>query len=95
MDRTIDLWVTHKMGGLIEFQRTGIYPNNLIFYSPKFQRTWKVKLVSENQTGSLKIKKEEKFQYLFNEGVCKMKEIDNGITLTDWQEVDMSVIMID
>lgn len=34
----MDLTVTHRMGGMMEFKETGIYPDYLIFSSASLKR---------------------------------------------------------
>ena len=52
-----DLFVTHTMGGRMEFQKTGIYPNKLRISSKKYDHVWRIKITEESQSGMLKIKR--------------------------------------
>jgi hypothetical protein len=45
--------VTHTLGGMIEFERTGIYPNKLTIKSSKFFHTWSVQGHQLDVTSSL------------------------------------------
>jgi hypothetical protein len=50
--------LTIVRGGMIEFARTGIYPEYLQFYFPEENKRWRVKLQHEVQSGFLRSKGE-------------------------------------
>tara|TARA_R110002020_G_scaffold83633_3_gene207831 strand:+ start:1146 stop:1427 length:282 start_codon:yes stop_codon:yes gene_type:complete len=86
----IDLTITHQQGGMREFQRTGVYPNYLIFYSPTYKRTWKFKLKKESKEGELKIKGTVVYNYKFDESGCEIQEVKDGVPVSKW--IDMNMI---
>jgi hypothetical protein len=45
------------MGGRMEFEKTGIYPNKLRISSTKYDHVWRIKITEESQSGMLKIKR--------------------------------------
>jgi hypothetical protein len=51
-----EIIVTHSMGGMMEFDQTGIYPNTLRIKSNKFNHTWRVKVNANHHPNVLKIK---------------------------------------
>ena len=67
-DEAIDeqLSVTHQMGGMMEFQKTGVYPEKLIIYSLKYEHIWRIKVRKDTQTGTLCIKKIPFYNYNFD-----------------------------
>jgi hypothetical protein len=62
-----EIIVTHSMGGMMEFDQTGIYPNTLRIKSTKLNHTWRVKVNENRQPSVLKIKKTIVYQYAFDE----------------------------
>ena len=76
------------LGGMREFERSGIYPEYLLFYFPEFKRTWRVKLRNEIQRGNLKLKGINQFEYFYKNGDCKIK-ISNNKTFSKIQDVCM------
>ncbi len=65
--------LTIVQGGKLEFHRTGIYTEYLLFYLPDEKRTWRVKLRNETQRGFLKSKGMNQFEYVYKIGSCKIK----------------------
>ncbi len=68
--------LTIVQGGMREFERTGIYPEYLLFYFPKLKRTWRVKLRKEIQQGILKMNGRIQFEYMYKKGSCKIKNYE-------------------
>jgi hypothetical protein len=62
-------------GGMIEFEKTGIYPRYLVFYFPILKKKWRVKLRADNQKGFLYSKGKPAFEYCFNDCDCKIKNL--------------------
>jgi hypothetical protein len=58
--------LTIVQGGMREFERTGIYPEYLLFYFHEHKRTWRVKLCNETQRGYLKLKGINQFEYIYD-----------------------------
>jgi hypothetical protein len=48
-----DLYANHTMGGMMEFEKTGIYPNKLRISSTRYDHVWRIK-TEESQSGMLK-----------------------------------------
>lgn len=95
-EKTIeDILVTHSMGGIMEFERTGIYPNTLKIKSNTFKQTWRVKVKEDSQYGVLKIKGNIVYQYRFDETGFSIQEVVNGIVMQDCLTVIMTVEMND
>ncbi len=90
------LIVTHRMGGMHEFQRTGVYPNNLKIYSTKYHHHWRIKLKTEAKEGVLKLKKIPIYNYKFNEGTFSYSKFENDVPITNWVLVEqITVLMVD
>lgn len=97
-DETIDeqLSVTHQMGGMIEFEKTGVYPEKLIIRSLKHKHVWRLKVRKETQLGTLKIKKEPIYNYKFDGSAFFFQILKNGLVVSDWIAVEnMSLMMVD
>ena len=90
----MDITVTHRMGGIIEFEKTGIYPDHLIFSSASLKRSWRFKRSEGLQTGVLKINGQARYNYTFNETECKVQEIQYGVA-KPWEPLEISVMMYD
>ena len=69
----MNVTLTILQGGMREFERTGEYPEYLLFYLPDYKRSWRVKLHKKNQNGFLKLKGEKHFEYAYKNGNCKMR----------------------
>ena len=70
-----DLFVTHTMGGMMEFEKTGIYPNKLRISSIKYNHVWRIKITEESQSGMLKIKRVPVYFYVCNEVGVTIQEV--------------------
>lgn len=90
-----DLFVTHSMGGMIKFQQTGIYPNNLKIASTKYDLVWRIKVNDEIQKGVLKIKGEVVFNYEFSQEGFKVQRVVSGVPDSEWFEINIMTLMID
>lgn len=78
-----------------EYQRTGIYPNYLEFYSASLKKTWRHKLKSETKSGDLILNGKTIFKYVYSEGICKVQKVVNDIPSTEWVEVQVMTLMRD
>jgi hypothetical protein len=87
--------VTHKMGGMMGFERTGLYPNTLRIKSSKFNHTWRLKLKEGSQSGMLKIKGLIVYHYGFDESGFSIVEVVNGIIIPASLNVVMKEVMND
>ena len=80
------------MGGMMEFQKTGVYPEKLIIYSLKYEHIWRIKVRKDTQTGTLCIKKIPFYNYNFDGKSFCFQKLDNGIAISDW--IPVKAIMI-
>lgn len=90
------LKITHIQGGMREFERTGIYPEYLFFILPGTRRNWKIKIDCTPQHGVLKSKGNVVYEYIFDEGFCKYREVRDDGSFTEWMEPEnMNIEMRD
>lgn len=87
-----ELFVNHTMGGIMEFQRTGIYPNKLRISSTKYDHVWRIKITEESQSGMLKIKRIPVYFYVCNEEGFTIQEIVDGEVQKDLLDFHMTII---
>tara|TARA_R110000764_G_scaffold235326_1_gene329796 strand:- start:6922 stop:7191 length:270 start_codon:yes stop_codon:yes gene_type:complete len=81
----MDFHVTIQEGGSMEFERTGIYPRYILFYSSELKRNWRFKLFGQEQSGILKLKKEPAFRYKLSANtMCKIQAIGEN----EWHNID-------
>ncbi len=90
-----DLFVTHTMGGMMEFEKTGIYPNKLRINSMKFDHVWRIKITEESQSGMLKIKRIPVYFYVCNEEGFTIQEVVDGVVQEDLLNYGMTIIRQD
>ncbi len=88
------LKVSHRQGGRSEFEKTGIYPNYLIFNSEKYDIEWKVRIENESQNGSLLFNGKIVYNYDYGRG-CQIQEVFDDGSVSDWVRVRMNTIMVD
>ena len=78
-NRVPDITLTIQSGGINEFDKTGVYPEFLVFHSAQLRRTWRLKLKKDTQNGVLKVNGQIAFHYFFD-GLCyKIQNITDGI----------------
>jgi hypothetical protein len=87
-----DLHVTHAMGGMMEFEKTGIYPNKLRISSTKYDHVWRIKITEESQSGMLKIKRIPLYFYVYNDGGFTIREELDGEVQEDLLDYGMTEI---
>ncbi|WP_264564408.1 hypothetical protein [Flavobacterium sp. N3904] len=80
-----DIKLTIQSGGSIEFVKTGILPEFLVFHSPHLHRTWRLKLKEDKRNGVLKVNGQIAFYYFFNDLGCKMQSVSNGVVTAEWE----------
>lgn len=90
-----DVFVTHTMGGMLEFQKTGIYPNKLRISSLKYDHVWHIKVTDDIQSGVLRIKRVVVYNYVFDEKGFRIQEVRDNVPISDWGEIGMTVMMND
>ena len=79
-----------------EFERTGVYPEYLLFNLHGTSQTWRVKIKKKPQKGVLKSKGAIVFEYKFDGHLCKFREAFKDGSFSEWMEPEiMSTIMID
>ena len=80
------LEVTHIQGGMREFERTGIYPEYLLFNLPGTRQNWKVRVKQTPQEGVLKSKGKVLYEYSFNGSWCKYRRVNKDGSFTAWMK---------
>jgi hypothetical protein len=80
-----DIKLTIQSGGSIEFVKTGILPEFLVFHSPHLHRTWRLKLKEDKRNGVLKVNGQIVFNYFFDNLSCKMQSFSNGVVTAEWE----------
>ena len=80
------------MGGMMEFEKTGIYPNKLRISSTKYDHVWRIKITEESQSGILKIKRIPVYFYVCNEAGVTIQEVVDGVVEEDLANFDMIII---
>ena len=92
----MQLEITHIQGGMREFERTGIYPEYLIFNLTGTNQSWRVKIKTKPQQGVLKSKGVVVYEYMFDGYFCKFREAYNDGSFSKWKEPEfMSTEMRD
>jgi hypothetical protein len=94
-DKVRDISLSIQSGGMIEFEKTGVYPEYLLFHSPKLRRTWRFKQTSEVQNGVLKVNGQIAFHYFFDESGCKIQTVTDGVVIDDWRVAMIKMEMRD
>lgn len=86
-----DITLTIQRGGSIAFEKTGIYPEFLLYHSAKLKRSWRFKQTKDTQNGVLKVNGQIAFHYFFDGFGCKMQSVTNGVVIAEW---DIEEILI-
>ncbi|MBN3582822.1 hypothetical protein JYB64_10540 [Algoriphagus aestuarii] len=90
MTKSSSINVTVEKGGTKEFEKTGVYPQYLVFNSKDLKKRWKHKLSGETKQGILAFEGKVLFQYQFDGIECSITdEIGNAV------DVEMSILMKD
>ena len=95
MNSSKDITLEVHSGGMIAFEKTGIYPEFLQFNSKSLKRTWRLKLRKKNQQGVLKMNGLIVFKYFFNGSVCKMQCVDAGFVTGEWKIMQILITLSD
>ncbi len=85
------LEITHVQGGMREFERTGIYPEYLLFNLPGSRQSWKVKIKKTPQTGVLKSKGKVLYEYSFDGNYCKFRKVHADGSYSEWMEPEFMI----
>ncbi len=59
--------IVYQQGGMMEFAETGIYPEYLTVYSPKWKKRWRKSISGEKKQGSLYVGKQLVYTYKCDE----------------------------
>ena len=92
MGITTNLQITHIQGGMSEFERTGIYPEYLLFNLPGTRQSWKVRIKQMPQEGVLRSKGKVLYEYNFSGDLCKFRKVKSDGSFTEWMEPDRMII---
>lgn len=84
--------LTHIQGGMREYERTGVYPEYLLFNLPGTHQSWKVRIKQTPQEGVLKSKGKVLYEYSFDGCLCKYREVKVDGSSTDWMEPESMII---
>ena len=80
-----DITLTIQSGGMIAFEKTGVYPVYLLFHSPQLRNTWRFRHINETQNGVMKVKGKVAFNYFFDGIGCKIQSVTNGVIIDAWE----------
>ena len=87
--------ITHEMGGMSECQRTGIYPNYLIFSSPDLNRTRRLKVKEDPKKAALKWAAKFFLTISLVEIFVRFNKVIDGIANPEWAEIQVITLMCD
>ncbi len=85
----MDLYITIIKGGMREFERTGIYPEYLLFTLPGTRQNWRIRIKDTPQEGVLKSKGISVFEYSFDGKWCKFRKAKSDGSSTAWMEPEI------
>ncbi|MGM1057236.1 MAG: hypothetical protein ACQEWG_15220 [Bacteroidota bacterium] len=88
----MSLYITHVQGGMREFERTGIYPEYLLFNLPGTRQNWTIRIKERPQLGVLKSKGEILYEYNFDGYSCNFRKLKNDGSFTVWMEPECMII---
>jgi hypothetical protein len=94
-DTVRDITLSIQSGGMLEFEKTGIYPEYLLFHSPKLRRTWRFKQLNDIQNGVLKVNGLIAFHYFYDVLGCKMQTVTDGVVIDEWEVAGIKMEMRD
>lgn len=84
----MELEITLQQGGMREFERTGIYPEYLIFHRPGTRSTWRIKIRNRPQEGVLKSKGKILYEYIFDGLECSYRKMQEKGNFSEWRKPD-------
>lgn len=90
-----DLFIRRIQGGFREFERTRIYPDKIIFTSWQLGKSWKQKVKSENQSGSVKSDGKVIFNYRLIDDQCEIQIVKDASFEAEWIKKEISITMCD
>lgn len=80
------LEITLQQGGMREFERTGIYPEYLLFNLTGTGQSWRVKIKNKPQHGVLKSRGVVVYEYSFDGHFCKFRKVKPDASFSKWME---------
>lgn len=97
MKNTINdtITVTHTMGSMIAYTSKGVYNNKLKIKSERYNKTWRIILKEDTQTGSLKMNRKIVYHYMLDEQGFRLQEVENDVAVSEWVPIDYMLIMND
>ena len=87
--------VSRELGGLIEFSKTGIYPDYLVFKYPLLKKTWLQKVRSEKQNGTIKSNGRPLFYYQLTKKHFRMQYVYPDGSVSRWVYKDLILLLLD
>lgn len=88
---TSDLTASRRQGGLMEFEKTGIYPDYLYFHSAKYKKSWRHKVKETPLTGKLVKDRKVVYEYKLTDHLVQARQPGD----TKWYNLDCMFIMLD
>lgn len=88
------LEVTHVQGGMREFERTGIYPEYLLFNLPGTRQSWRIRIKQIPQKGILKSKGKILYEYSLEEQGCKFRKVKSDGSFSKWMFPEDMIIQM-
>ena len=85
------LEITHIQGGMREFERTGIYPEYLLFNLPGTRQNWMIRIKQTPQEGVLKSKGKVLYEYSFGDSWCKYRTVKGDGSFSEWMEPESMI----
>lgn len=85
----MSLEITFQQGGTREFQRTGIYPEYLLFNLVGNIQHWRVKLKNKSQNGVLKSQGIVVYEYSFDKQWCRYRKVNDDGSYSKWMEPEI------
>ena len=77
------LQIKYRQGGMVEFEKTGIYPRKLLVYDPNLNKRWSRKISEVKNSGELKVGNKIIYKYFINIDLDEVKIFDDNGTLLD------------
>ena len=86
--------ITFQQGGMREFERTGIYPEYLLFNLPGTRHSWRIRIKEKPQEGFLKSKGKIAYHYSFDGDLCKTRIVNEDGSLSNWIEPEIMMFQM-
>jgi hypothetical protein len=87
--------VSKEMGGMVEFMKTGIYPVCLVLRSSLLKKTWRHKVRSEKQFGTIRSNGLPLFHYKLTKKLFRLQYVNPDGTVSKWVTKDMILVLFD